>query len=65
MKRIIILLILFLLCLILVGCAIDKEYNNVAYQKNHDYYYLNNEEFIKNYYHYDLYPNYQFKKKVK
>jgi hypothetical protein len=56
MKRI---LIIFLL-LFLSGCALNgyyEGYNGVIYQKNHDYYYMSNEEFMKNYYHYDIYPN--------
>jgi hypothetical protein len=68
MKRII-LIILFLLISFLTSCVVDKPfyegYNGVVYQKNHEYYYMSNEKFMKNYYHYDLYPNDQFKKKKK
>lgn len=63
MKRLFLIIIIILLGLLCISCVVDREYNDVTYQKNHDYYYMSNEDFLKNNYHYDLYPNYQFKKK--
>lgn len=63
MKRTILIITLILLSFLLVSCVVNKEYNDVTYQKNHDYYYMSNEDFMNNYYHYDLWPNYQFKLK--
>lgn len=63
MKKLILIIIIILIGFLCISCAVNREYNDITYQKNHDYYYISNENFMKSYYHYDLYPNYQFKRK--
>jgi uncharacterized protein YxeA len=58
MKKFITIILIIILSLISISCVVNKEfnegYNGVIYQKNHDYYYMSNDDFIKYKYCYHL-----------